>query len=144
MVRPFTRSENNKKIKILIVDDEKDIAITLKAFLDEGDGKEEGSKEFEVDVFNDPAIALSNFKPSWYDLLLIDILMPKMNGFELCEKLQNIDNKLRVCFITTSQINYHAVRDVSPASTEVDCFITKPIERHELIGRIKEELKRVP
>jgi CheY-like chemotaxis protein len=91
---PFAYSENNKKIKILVVDDDKDVAITLKAILEETDDNEEKqdnnnkSKEFEVDLFNDPEVALSNFKSGHYDLLLLDIVMPKMNGFELYEELK--------------------------------------------------------
>jgi CheY-like chemotaxis protein len=82
----------------LVVDDESDVAITLKSILEEE--KEErhssdssSSIECEVDVFKDPKMALSNFKAGWYDLLLLDILMPKMNGFELCKQLKNIDDK---------------------------------------------------
>ena len=84
-----------------------DVAITLKAILE---GEEESSKEFELDVFNDPGLALSNFKAGWYDLLLLEILMPKMNGFELYQQLKNIDDKVKVCFITAYEIYYRALR----------------------------------
>jgi len=73
--------------------------------------------------FNDPKLALS---AGFYDLLLLDILMPKMNGFELCQQLQNIDNKVKVCIITAYEIYYRALRDLFP-TVEVDCFIAKPI-----------------
>jgi two-component system, OmpR family, response regulator ChvI len=154
-----TSSENNKKIRILLVDDEKDVAIALKVLLEDEDYKEEkreqntitsrsssssrsSSKEFEVDVFNDPESALSNFKSGRYDLLLLDIVMPKMNGFELYEKMKNIDDKVKVCFITAYMINYDAVMDLFPSSTQIDCFLRKPIEQQELKNRIREELKR--
>jgi two-component SAPR family response regulator len=72
--------------------------------------------------------------------------MPKMNGFELYEKMKNIDDKVRVCFITAYQINYDAVMDLFPTSTtpseQIDCFLRKPIEQKELKQRIREELKR--
>ena len=55
---------------------------------------------FEVDAFNDPLLALSNFKPNVYGLALLDIRMPKMNGFELCNQIKDIDNKIEACFIT--------------------------------------------
>jgi two-component SAPR family response regulator len=71
-------------------------------------------------------LALSNFKAGWYDLLLLAILMPKMNGFELYQQLQNIDNKVKVCFITAYEIYYRTLMDLFPM-IEVDCFIAKPI-----------------
>jgi two-component system, OmpR family, response regulator ChvI len=55
---------------------------------------------FEVDAFNDPLLALSNFKPNVYGLVLLDIGMPKMNGFELYNQIKDIDNKIEACFIT--------------------------------------------
>jgi two-component system, OmpR family, response regulator ChvI len=97
------------------------------------------NNKFEVDVFNDPKLALSNFKAGRYDLLLLDILMPKMNGFELCQQLKNIDDKVKVCFITAYEIYYRSLRDLF-LSMEVDCFIAKPIGRKELVSKIKTEL----
>jgi len=132
-----TSSNEKQRAKILVVDDDHDVAITLKAILE---GEEESSKEFELDVFNDPTLALSNFKAGWYDLLLLDILMPKMNGFELYQQLKNIDDKVKVCFITAYEIYYRALRDLFP-TIEVDCFIAKPIGKKELVSRIKSELK---
>jgi two-component SAPR family response regulator len=137
MATPKTSSNEKQRAKILVVDDDHDVAITLKAILE---GEEESSKEFELDVFNDPVLALSNFKAGWYDLLLLDILMPKMNGFELYQQLKNIDDKVKVCFITAYEIYYRALRDLFP-TIEVDCFIAKPIGKKELVSRIKSELK---
>ena len=137
MATPKTSSNEKQRAKILVVDDDHDVAITLKAILE---GEEESSKEFELDVFNDPGLALSNFKAGWYDLLLLDILMPKMNGFELYQQLKNIDDKVKVCFITAYEIYYRALRDLFP-TIEVDCFIAKPIGKKELVSRIKSELK---
>jgi DNA-binding response OmpR family regulator len=130
--------DDKQKLRILVVDDEYDVAITLKAILEEEHSC--SKKEFEVDVFNDPEQALSNFKAGWYDLLLLDILVPKMNGFELCQQLQIIDDKVEVCFITVHEIYYRSLRDLFP-TVEVDCFIAKPIGKKELVSRIKEELK---
>lgn len=137
MATPNTSSTDKQRAKILVVDDDHDVAITLKAILE---GEEESSKEFELDVFNDPTLALSNFKAGWYDLLLLDILMPKMNGFELYQQLKNIDDKVKVCFITAYEIYYRALRDLFP-TIQVDCFIAKPIGKKELVSRIKSELK---
>jgi two-component system, OmpR family, response regulator ChvI len=136
MAAPITNEK--QKLKILVVDDEYDVAITLKTILEEE--QESSSKKFEVDVFNDPKLALSNFKAGCYDLLLLDILMPKMNGFELCQQLKGMDDKVKVCFITAYEIYYRALREMFP-TMEVDCFIAKPIGKKELVSKINSELK---
>ena len=76
----------------MVVDGESDNSTIFKIAL-EDDG-------FEVDAFNDPTLALSAFKPDFYDLLILDIKMPKMNGYELYEKIKKIDDKVKVCFPT--------------------------------------------
>ena len=68
---------------------------------------------FEVDAYNDSTIALSNFKPNYYDLLLIDIKMPKVNGFELSEKIRKIDDKVRVWFISAYEVYYKTLKKSS-------------------------------
>lgn len=81
--------------KLLIVDDEKDIANLTKIWME--------SKGFAADTFYHPAKALESFKPDMYDLAIIDLLMPRMNGFELYEKLHKVDPKLKVCFMSASE-----------------------------------------
>ncbi|MGA7692731.1 MAG: response regulator [Nitrososphaeraceae archaeon] len=75
-----------------VVDDELDITLTLKSVLEQSG--------FNVDLFNDPLLALQNFKTNFYDLIILDIKMPKMNGFDLYEKIKMVDNKVKVCFLT--------------------------------------------
>jgi DNA-binding response OmpR family regulator len=117
---------------ILIVDDDPDVASIFSMGLeDEG---------FEVYTYNDPLIALSNFKPSFYDLLLIDINMPKMNGFELCTQILKFDVNVRICFITAGETNIQALREVYPLIS-VGCFIKKPVTIDYLVKRIKSELE---
>jgi CheY-like chemotaxis protein len=58
--------------------------------------------------------ALSKFKPNFYDLLLVDTTMPIMNGFELCEKILLMDINVKVCFMTASEINQQAIRELYP------------------------------
>ena len=91
----------------MAVDDNPDITLTVRAGL-------EASGLFEVHTFNDPESALSSFKPGLYDLALLDMRMPKMYGHELYDKMKNIDDRLKVCFMTASYQNYEALRaDIS-------------------------------
>jgi CheY-like chemotaxis protein len=104
----------------------------------------EDSGSFEVGIYNDPLVALSNYRPNSYDLLLLDIRMPKMNGFELYQKIKKIDNKVKVCFISAYDVDYTALREQIPP-LELEYFnskniIRKPIEISKLIERIESEL----
>src|SRR5919201_1501077 len=123
--------DNDKKKRILLVDDEHDITFTFSVGLEDNG--------FAVDTFNDPQEALSNFKAGLYDLLLIDVKMPKMNGFELYREIEKIDNKPKVCFITAFEVYYEALKEIFP-DLEAGCFIRKPVEITELVKRIKVEL----
>ena len=82
-----------RKRRILVVDDEPDVIITLRLGL-------EDTGLFEVYPFTNSELALMNFKSGFYDFLLIDIVMPKMNGYELYDKIKGIDDKVKVCFIS--------------------------------------------
>jgi DNA-binding response OmpR family regulator len=116
--------------RILIVDDEKDITDTFKIALEQ---QQEG---FEVITYNDPDLALSQFKENWFDLILLDIRMPKMTGFELYRRLNEIDSKPKVCFITAFDIYYDEFKKVFP-SLEVKCFLRKPISTSDLVEQVK-------
>jgi DNA-binding response OmpR family regulator len=94
---------------------------------------------FEVDTFNDPVEALSNFKANFYDMLLLDIRMPKMSGFELYDRLRSIDSKVKVCYISAYEIDYEKLRETFPMLT-IDCYLRKPIEINDLVKRVKGEL----
>lgn len=123
----------NKK-RILIVDDEKDITGTFKMALEQ---QQEG---FEVVTYNDPELALSQFKENWFDLLLLDIKMPNMSGFELYRRLREIDSKPKVCFITAFDVYYDEFKKVFP-SLEVKCFLRKPISISDLVEQVKLQFK---
>ena len=116
--------------KILIVDDEADITFTLKEGI-------EKSGSFSVDTFNDPQLALSNYKSGYYDLLIIDIRMPIMTGFELYRKIREIDSKITVCFITAYETYYEKFRQEFFPLEEIKGFIRKPIQVEDLERFVK-------
>jgi DNA-binding response OmpR family regulator len=118
---------SNSKKRILLVDDEPDITFAL------GIGLEDNG--FVVDTFNDPLLALQAFKEKekkneLYSLALIDIKMPKMNGFELYNEIRKIDDKVKVCFITAFDIK----------KEDVECLIRKPILLENLVKKVKAEI----
>jgi CheY-like chemotaxis protein len=145
--------------RILIVDDEEDITFFLKEALEEFGG-------FEVVTFNDPLLALSSFnnddknnKPTPYDLILLDIKMPKMDGFELYQELQkrigtadgmgsNISSgdqgkngkRPKICFMTAFDVYFEALKELFPDTYPSICFIKKPSSAQDLIKRISKEL----
>ena len=117
------------------MDDDQDHTITFKLGLE--------LAGFEVDAYNDSAIALSKFRPDYYDLLLIDVKMPKIDGLELYEKIRKMDNKVVVWFITAYETYYRSLKEVSPTSKgemSPGPVIEKPIEIDRLVKQIKTEL----
>jgi two-component system, OmpR family, response regulator ChvI len=127
---------NNTAKRLLVIDDEPDITRTVKKGLDLLGG-------FSVDTFNDPIEGLSNFKAGTYDLLILDIRMPKMSGFQLYREILKKDSRARVCFITAFEINYDEFRKMFP-SINANCFIRKPISIVELARLIRETLNEQP
>src|SRR6201997_3728495 len=121
--------------KILIVD----VTTTFKLAIEDSNDNIDVNKRIEVYISNDPVLALSEFKPNFYDLLLVDINMPRMNGFQLCEKILAIDINVRICFMSNVEINPEGLREIYP-SLGVGCFIRKPISMDYLLERIRSEL----
>ena len=114
-----------------MVDDELDINFTIKTTLEE-------TGLLEVDTFNDAKSALSIFRPGLYDLALLDIRMPEMNGFQLCRKLREIDNRLKICFLTATELLYYQETDSDVIDDlGTDCFVSKPVNNDEIIKRLK-------
>ncbi len=111
---------------VLIVDDEPDVKLALKIALEENG--------FEVDAFDDPIMALDHFKKGVYDLLILDIKMPKMHGFELYREIRKIDSQVKICFLTAGEMYYGAYADIFNENQ----FIRKPIENKELVNRVNE------
>jgi DNA-binding response OmpR family regulator len=116
-----------------VVDDNSDIVFTLGVGL-------ESDPTIQVYSYDNPVTALLEFKPNFYDLLLIDVNMPMMDGFQLAQKLLQKDINIRVCFITSGEINMDAAREVHPLKS-IGCFIRKPITAEQLLRRIRAELE---
>jgi CheY-like chemotaxis protein len=124
-------SNNNNSNRILLVDDEKDACLVYKMVLEDNG--------FEVNSFEDPVLALSNFKPDFYDLVVLDIRMPGMNGFKLYLEMRKIDNKVKVCFLTASEMyneDYRKEEAADIAALDKALFILKPISNGDLIYQI--------
>lgn len=142
------RVNNNKQGKrsssrVLVVDDEPDIITLFELAL-----KDSG---FEVDSFNDPLAALSNFKPCYYDLVILDIRMPKIDGFELCAEMKKIDDQIKICFLTAGEMYYDRFRlgknqrlqeEVQEQYCKLnnDRFLQKPISNGDLVKNINKIL----
>ncbi|MGZ5510669.1 MAG: response regulator [Nitrososphaeraceae archaeon] len=117
--------------RILLVDDEADIIFTMKDILEE-----EG---FKVDTFNDPTITLESYRSNLYDLVILDIKMPKMDGFQLYSKLKEKDPQVKICFLTASEMFYEKFRKTRLVFTKTigeDYFIQKPINTEYLMRRL--------
>jgi DNA-binding response OmpR family regulator len=127
------KTSNDKNNRILIVDDEYDIALAFKIGLED--------YGFAVDVFNDALEALVNFSKSKYNLLLLDIKMPKLNGIEFYLKMKEIDDKAQVCFITASETYYYEnlIKKIFNLLNTRSLF-RKPIKLKELIKALEKEL----
>ncbi len=123
--------ENKRKDgikRIMIVDDEPDINSAFKVVLKRGG--------FNVDTFDDPVNALEKFKPKFYDLLILDVKMPDMDGFELYQKIKRLDGDVKICFLTASELYYERFREGKYPPLDKDLFIRKPIANRELLRKI--------
>jgi DNA-binding response OmpR family regulator len=115
--------------RIMVVDDEHDLTLFYRMSLE--------YHGFEVEAFNDPSQALSNFKTDYYDLIILDIKMPNMDGFELYKEIKEKDPNVRACFLTASELYYKEFRSKEYSTLDKELFIRKPIENEELIQEIK-------
>jgi two-component system, OmpR family, response regulator ChvI len=122
------------KKKILAVDDELDMTTILKMVLER--------VGYIVDIFNDPVLALERFKPNLYDLVVLDIMMPRMNGFQLYEQLKKMDHDVKVCFLTASSETYREkLRKEEYHELNKDLFLEMPLPVKEIIEEIKKRIE---
>ena len=120
--------------RILLVDDEPDITLTFRLVLEDNG--------FVVNAFNDSPLALSSFKQGLYALALIDIKMPKINGFDLYKEIRKLDNRIKVCFMTAFDIKRDELNAELPALKEENPVIfRKPIKIEDLVSGINAELE---
>jgi DNA-binding response OmpR family regulator len=124
---------SSKTKRIMLVEDEDDLVMLFKMILESDAG-------LKVDSFTDPFSALDNFKPGLYDLIMIDIVLPKMNGFELYYKIRKLDDKVKICFLTAGEMYYEEIRKEAFPELDRNCFIRKPITNEALIQQVKEIL----
>ena len=118
-----------KNSKILLVDDEPDIILVMKLVLEENG--------FKVDSFTDASEALENFRTGIYDLVIIDVKMPVIDGFSLYEKIKKLDGKVIICFLTAAGDTYYEILKKRYPTINENCVIHKPVDNESLIRQIK-------
>ena len=119
-----------EKKKIMLVDDEQDVSIIFKSGLER--------KGFTVDIFTNPREALAHFKPNYYNILLIDVRMPDMNGFELYAEIRKEDSKPKVFFVSAFEVQEDEIKRYLPEEG-LTCIVKKPISIKELVKKINEK-----
>jgi two-component system catabolic regulation response regulator CreB/two-component system response regulator ChvI len=130
MIKEPKLNEQQKKKRILAVDNDPDNTLVVRIALEDNG--------FEVDAFNDPTEAISAFKPNLYDLLILNIKMPTMDGFKLYQKLRKIDAKAKVCFLSGfgEQYAHETGFDLLTSSSSPDIsFMRKPVPLDELVKK---------
>lgn len=126
-------NEEIKRKRILVVDDESDLTLFYRLSLE--------YHGFEVETFNDPRKALSNFKTDYYNLIILDIKMPNMDGFELYTEIRKRDKKAKVCFLTASELYYKEFRMKEYSALDKSLFIRKPIGNEDMLKEIYRLIK---
>jgi DNA-binding response OmpR family regulator len=127
-------SSNNKK-RILFVDDEPDMTTIFRMALERSG--------FDADTLNDPVLALRNFRPKLYDLVVLDIIMPGMDGFELYKQIKKLDRDVLVCFLTASEKYRQELRDEEYCALNKDLFFQKPISIKDLVREIEKRINAI-
>ena len=124
---------NNKVKKVLLIDDEPDITFTIRSMLNDNG--------FQIYTFNDPITFLKLYRSNFYDLVILDIKMPNMDGFELYIKIREKDPKVKICFLTAIAIatvheEFRKARSEVGRIIAEECFIQKPITTEDLIRKL--------
>jgi DNA-binding response OmpR family regulator len=114
--------------RMLVIDDDLDVCFVLERVL--------GENGYVVDSYEDPLLALEKFKGHYYSLVILDIKMPELNGFELYREIRKLDKKVKICFLSAGEM-YYGYSDIF-SSIPAKCFIRKPIDNEELLKRVNE------
>src|SRR5918912_3511904 len=118
-------AEKSKR-RIMVVDDEKDVSFALKTMLEK--------HGYEVDSFNTSHLALQKFKANVYDLVILDVRMPSISGFELSRLIKNMDSQVKIIIISAFELYNETFK---PALHNIECVIEKPIDNNKLINEVK-------
>jgi DNA-binding response OmpR family regulator len=110
----------------LVVDDEPDVCFVLKVILE--------TYGFMVNYYYNPLIALDEFKSNFYDLIILDIQVPDINGMQLYREIRKRDMNVKICFLTANETLF----DIAYKFTPLYTFIRKPIENKEFIRIIND------
>ena len=121
-----------KNKRILLVDNEHDVNVTIRIVLEE--------TGFKVDSFTDASQALENFTTGLYDLVILDVKLPGMDGFSLYTKIKKIDDKVRICFLTAADKAYYVTLKKHYPSIKENCVMYKPVDNESLLEVIKSVL----
>jgi DNA-binding NtrC family response regulator len=98
---------------------------------------------FEVDGYTNPISALHNFKSGLYELLILDIKMPNMDGIELFNEMNKEDDKVRVCFFSASGLlNSTNCQNFIQEHPNRFLFLQKPISVHKMTEKIEQFLSK--
>jgi len=125
--RQQSQKENGMK-RILVVDDEYDVSLVMKLILEENG--------FKVDSFTDATEALESFSTGLYDLAILDVIMPEMDGFSLYEKIKKLDDKVIICFLTATDDTYYEILKKNYPNINENCIIHKPVDNESLLRQI--------
>jgi DNA-binding response OmpR family regulator len=131
MTKSSRWTDNNTSTKkILVIDDEDDVNLLFKIVLQ--------NNGFKVDTFSNPLLAIENFKNGLYDLVILDMKMPKMDGLSVYQEIRKLDDKVEICLLTAGDLNDEVFgKEVFPTLNKEDRFIRKPISNEELVKRVK-------
>ena len=133
-LKPPSRHKQNKhRNTILLVDDESDICFVYQTVLNDAG--------YKCDSYTDPVKAIQEFRPDYYDLVMLDIKMPILNGFELCRRIREHDKSVKVIFVTASLVFYDDFRSKQYSDLYNIHYIEKPIGNEDLVKRINSIIK---
>jgi CheY-like chemotaxis protein len=134
-ITPIKRTNKDKARRIMIVDDEQDVTFLFKIILESVECCNDACS-CKVNSFTDSMTALENFREGQYDLIIIDIVMPKMDGFKLYKEIRKQDKIVKICFLTAGEMYYEEYRKHAFPEISADRIIRKPISNEDLVRKV--------